>query len=160
VRQVLRLVLVLAGVLLVTAPVASAAAPTRAERRIVQLINHERVKRGLRPLRLNGHLVDAARYHSREMLRDRYFAHDSLHPGRSWDARIRSFLACPTVGEAIAWGSGLYATPYVTVRMWMASTAHRRILLDPAFRTIGVGRARGTYGGSRHAVLVTADFGT
>ncbi len=140
------------------APPAGAASPTRSEVRIVQLINHERIARGLAPVHISRRLVDAARYHSAEMLRYDYFAHDSRHPAIAWDRRIRSFLSRPVVGEALAWGTGLYATPAMTVHMWITSPPHRKILLDPAFRWVGIGRKVGHFAGSGGAVLVTADF--
>jgi uncharacterized protein YkwD len=153
-----RVLLAVASVLAVIAPPAYSAAPSRAELRIVRLINRERAKHNLAPLRVNVHLVDAARYHSREMLRYGYFDHNSLHPARAWDRRVRAFLSRSLVGEALAWGAGTYASPSATVRMWMASPPHRRILLGPSFRVIGIGRVVGQFDGTDDVAMVTADF--
>jgi uncharacterized protein YkwD len=148
----------IASILATIVPPAYSAAPSRAELRIVRLINRERARNHLSPLRVNVHLVDAARYHSREMLRYGYFDHNSLHPARAWDRRVRSFLSRSVVGEALAWGAGTLASPSATVRMWMASPPHRRILLDPTFRVIGIGRVIGRFDGTSGAAMVTADF--
>jgi uncharacterized protein YkwD len=48
-----------------------------------------------------------------------------------------------TVGETLAWGWGTRATPAATVDSWLASPPHRRILLDAAYRDIGIGVALG-----------------
>jgi uncharacterized protein YkwD len=49
-----------------------------------------------------------------------------------------------TLGEAIAWGSGAYASPTQIVRDWMKSPPHRAILLGH-FRDAGIGIAVGAY---------------
>jgi uncharacterized protein YkwD len=136
---------------------ASAASASRIERKIVKLVNRERAQAGLPPVRLNRHLVAAARFHSAEMLRYDYFDHGSVHPARAWDARVRSYLQRRVVGETLAWGGGTYATAAMTVRMWMASPPHRAIILDGRFRLVGIGRKIGSYAGSSGA-MVTADF--
>jgi uncharacterized protein YkwD len=41
--------------------------------------------------------------------------------------------------------------------MWMASPGHRAVLLDRAFRRIGIGR-RGGYLGGRPVTVFTADL--
>jgi uncharacterized protein YkwD len=153
-----RVLVAIASALATIVPPAYSAAPSRTELRMVRLINRERAKRDLPPLRVNVHLVDSARYHSREMLQYGYFEHNSLHPARAWDSRVRAFLHRSIVGEALAWGAGTYASPSATVRMWMASPPHRRILLDPSFRVIGIGRVMGRFAGTNGVAMVTADF--
>ena len=44
------------------------------------------------------------------------------------------------------------------MRMWRASSEHRANLLGGHYRSVGLGVARGTWGG-RAGVYVTADFG-
>ncbi len=141
----------------VLAPPVSAATANRVERRIVQLVNRERARYGLPAVRLNVHLVSAARFHSAEMLRFGYFDHSSIHPSRAWDVRVRSYLYRSVVGETLAWGTGTYATPARTVRMWMDSPPHRDVVLDARFRLVGIGRLIGRYSGTTGA-MVTADF--
>ena len=46
-------------------------------------------------------------------------------------------------GENIAYGGGNYGTPRAIVRAWMHSPEHRHNILNPAFRQIGIGFARG-----------------
>jgi uncharacterized protein YkwD len=113
---------------------------------VVCLVNAERTARGLRPLRGDGDLRQAARRHSADMVRRTYFSHvtpggadlsDRMRSvgygsGRSWRA-----------GEALGWGTGARATPAALVDEWLASPPHRHILLDPGYRELGVGVAAG-----------------
>jgi uncharacterized protein YkwD len=63
------------------------------------------------------------------------------------------------LGETIGWGSGALAEPAEMVRMWMESPPHRRTLLDPRFRLVGVGTWAGTFQGYDGVRVFTADFG-
>ena len=142
------------------APAAAAAdtAPTPVERRVVALFNNVRAQRGLPRLQVAPSLTRAARAHSQEMLGRGYFAHSSAS-GERFDRRVRRFAVLPLVGEIIGWGSGPLGGPESVVRAWMGSPGHRAILLDPAFRVVGVGRAGGTFQGWRSSGVYTADFG-
>ena len=72
-----------------------------------------------------------------------YFAHQRPG-GPSLRARLsaRGFRG-GSIGEAIAWGCGTLSTPAATVRAWLASPAHRAIVLSHAFKRVGIGFARG-----------------
>ena len=120
----------------------------RAAGAVVCLVNAERARHGLRALRGNGDLRQAAGRHSRNMVRRGFFSHvtpsgsglsDRLHrSGYNHGKRARH------VGEAIAWGTGSPATPNAIVAGWIASPPHQRILLGRDFREVGVGVAIGT----------------
>jgi uncharacterized protein YkwD len=105
------------------------------------LLNVERRRRGLRPLRENRSLAAAARYHSRDMVARRYFAHTSPS-GDTVSSRIKrtGYMAgrpC-TVGENLAWGTGPMSTPASIMDGWMHSPEHRGNILYPRFRQIGI----------------------
>jgi uncharacterized protein YkwD len=115
---------------------------------IVCLVNAERRRVGVRGVRSNARLRRTALAHADDMVRRRYFRHDSLD-GRTFLDRIVARRYAPrstgfVAGEALAWGTGRYGTPQAVVRAWMASPSHRRVLLLPAFRDIGVGVRRGS----------------
>ena len=170
-------VLLAAGLLLIAVPAASArgceragAEPTQASHRqlvraTVCLLNVERRKRGMRPLRLSRRLGQAARGHSVDMARRGYFSHNS-RSGASFLDRIRraGYLRGARswrVGENIAWGTGSLATPRAIVRAWMKSPGHRANILNRSFRQIGIGispRAPVSVAG-RSAGTYTTDFG-
>jgi uncharacterized protein YkwD len=110
------------------------------------LVNAERTRRGLHAVSRDSSLGRAARRLANDMVRRGYFAHvtpggstlgDRLRAagygkGESWRA-----------GEALGWGTGSLATPNSLVDEWLASPPHRRILLDPGYRELGVGIAPG-----------------
>ena len=73
----------------------------------------------------------------------RFFAHTSLG-GRTLGDRLRAAGYVDPgerwiAGEVLAWGWGRQATPAATVRAWMASPPHRRLLRDRDYRQVGVG---------------------
>lgn len=126
------------------------------------LLNRVRAEHGLPPLRLNATLSRVAAQHSRDMVRRRYFAHDSLS-GASPFARMLAAHYVPHdaswwLGENIGWGSGGLQQPIAMVRAWMHSPPHRANILSRHFRDIGIGIAAGTPDGSRGATYTT-DFG-
>jgi len=130
------------------------------------LMNQQRASRGLAPLKSNRQLLKAARRYSRLMVRKRFVGHVS--PGGSTlVSRVRKgtrYLRGANgwaLAENIAWGSGARATPALTVKSWMSSSAHRRNILRRDLRHIGIGVASGaprrTSGFA--AATYTADFG-
>lgn len=148
-KGVLLLLLVLA-----LAPAGQAAtAQTRAEQSLVAAVNDVRAEHNLRPLRVDAHLVEAARAHSSTLLRTNVFEHGSfaeriaLHGARG-----------PAFGENLAWGTGRLASARSIVVAWMASPGHRANLLRPGWRRIGVGALNSRFLGHPGATVVTADF--
>ena len=127
------------------------------ERAIVRVVNHERKVHGLRTLRPVKSLTRAAERHSWDQLRYDFYGHASSD-GTPFYRRIRRVIAFRTAGEVVAFAPrGSRSRARSVVRMWMRSPTHRRQLLDPNFRLLGVGRVRGRLG-SRRGAMVTADF--
>ncbi len=120
---------------------------------VLQQLNQIRVAHNLAPLGLNTSLNAAALQHSREMLSNGYFAHDSADGQPFWK-RIATFYPWRrdgywSVGENLYWTSG-HATASSSMRAWMASPLHRANILNPAWRQIGIATvsspdAPGTY---------------
>jgi uncharacterized protein YkwD len=162
-------------VLLVSVPSASAAGACSAanatavkagKRALVRatlcVLNAERARHRMRPLRLNHKLSRAAQRHSRAMARHRFFSHTSLS-GASFVDRIRStgYLSGANgwyVGENIAYGSGDRSSPRSIGIAWMKSPPHRANILSSSFREVGIGLASGTPVGVDGATYTT-DFG-
>ena len=90
-------------------------------------------------------LFYSARSYARQMMRSDYFGHQARIPVSS---RYRM------AGETLAWHSGWRLSPRQTVWQWMGSPPHRALLLSPTFTRIGVGNARGNYGGRRATMWV------
>jgi uncharacterized protein YkwD len=126
------------------------------------VLNAHRARHDLGALRLNRKLSTAARRHSRAMVREHFFSHDSPN-GASFVDRIRAtgYLEGAqswSVGENIAYGSGRRSTPRSIGRAWMNSPGHRANILSTSFREIGIGIAAGTPVGGGGATYTT-DFG-
>jgi uncharacterized protein YkwD len=144
--------------------------PTRANLRMIRqatlcLINRERTSRRLHPLRSNARLRVAAVRHSRDMISRAYFEHRSPG-GRDVSDRLArtGYLSARfswSVGENLAWGTGWRATPRNVVESWMQSSGHRRNILDPHFREIGLGVVVGVpaAGGISRGATYTTTFG-
>jgi uncharacterized protein YkwD len=129
------------------------------------LLNAERTARGLTALRIDRRLTRTALAHSRDMVENGYFAHES-QSGTTFDARIartgwmrgRSRWG---VGENLAWGSLTRAPARAILSAWMDSPDHRRNILQPRFRTVGIGIVEGApRAGVADAATYTTDFGT
>jgi uncharacterized protein YkwD len=132
---------------------------------IVCLINEERARAGVRPVRANGTLRQAAAAHSQDMVSNGYFEHTSLS-GRTFMDRITSAGYTRgtrrwLVGENLVWGSGDRSSPQAMVDGWMGSPAHRANLLRGRFREVGVAAVRGTpFDASDHGgVTVSSEYG-
>jgi uncharacterized protein YkwD len=128
-------------------------------------LNAARARHGAPPLVLDERLDRAARRHSREMVLRRYFAHESPGGGR-FSARIAATGWMRRrgrwyVGETLAWGRGTSAQPAAVVAAWLRSPSHRRVVLSPRYRRVGIGIVRGTpVAGPQGGLTYTADFGS
>jgi uncharacterized protein YkwD len=149
-RQISAVFLVVFAVLLPTAT-AQARGLSGSEASLLNTMNAVRRSHGFPALRVDHHLVRAARGHSADMIRRQYFAHGSV-AGRAVAAGARG----PLFGEDLAWAERL--TAQWVVDHWLSSPSHRAVLLRPGFRRVGIGIAFGTFAGHSGAGVVTADF--
>jgi uncharacterized protein YkwD len=138
-------------VLSTSATAAQASRLTSSEASLLTTMNAVRASHHLPALRVDVHLVHAARGHSADMMRHQYFAHGFV-AGRVVAAGAHG----PLFGEDLAWSTGITAN--WVVGAWLASPAHRAILLRPGFRRVGIGYSFGTFIGHGGAGVVTADF--
>jgi uncharacterized protein YkwD len=125
----------------------SAATLAKAADATLCLLNRERSRHGLKPLRIDPRLGRAAVAHSHDMVRRRYFEHASPN-GRTPFERMLATRYVPegaswTLGENIGWGTLSLAQPAALVKAWMNSPGHRENILNGRFREIGVGIAVG-----------------
>ena len=112
------------------------------ETQILALINRERDRKGLSQLFWNDRLADLAREYSGTMARENFFEHidnngDSVME-RAQHERIRGWSK---IGENLFMCSPTYDLPSLSVRGWMRSPSHRENILDPEWRTTGIGIA-------------------
>jgi len=114
------------------------------EQRVVELVNVEREKAGLQPLKVDAQLSRVARLKSEDMRDNNYFSHNSPTYGSPFDMMQNYGINYRTAGENIAAGQ---KTPEDVVNAWMNSSGHRANILNANFTHIGVGLAEGgSYG--------------
>jgi len=142
--------------------------PEPIERRIAEAINQLRRSRGLLALSISPSLARAGDAHARSLAVAGAFTHDwPLNPRSSFLRWMVRYY--PTVrgrpwqaGENLLWSEGA-VTPDQAVTMWMNSPSHRRIMVAPDWRELGIGviRAHGAGGvfAGRSVFLVAAEFG-
>jgi uncharacterized protein YkwD len=149
------------AIALIATPAASArvaaSTHTTSEQSVVKLINKQRVKHGLRALKIDGSLITVARAHSRDMVKRNYFSHHSKS-GTDPADRIARAGGTGAIGEDLAWGSGSYSSPSAIVKLWLNSPPHRRVLFAKDLKYVGIGRATGRFQGTSGAAVFTADF--
>lgn len=114
---------------------------TSAESQLVSLINQERQKAGLQPLRVNSQLTQAARAKSQDFINKNYFSHTSPTYG-SVPQMLRKFgIPFQGAAENIAIdrsAQGAHAN-------FMRSPSHKANILNPRMTQVGVGVvAKGT----------------
>lgn len=120
-------------------------------------VNAERKKAGAPPLRSNSRLDLAAQRHAEDMLARSYFAHGSPEKKTVRERATAADYDWRLIGENIAEGQ---LSIDEVMETWMNSPGHRKNILNPDFRELGVGLALGRSGGGRHRILWAQAFGT
>lgn len=128
----------LVAVLLVLPPSAQGqeAKLSKDEQTLVDLVNKERAKAKLPPLKINALLMKAARDHSANMAKTGMVEH--VIDGDGPAERVEKLkYKHKGVGENLG---GAFTVPQV-LQVWMESKIHRETILDKEFTEIGVGFA-------------------
>jgi uncharacterized protein YkwD len=107
---------------------------------VLDLVNAERSKAGVPPLRLESRLSTAAQNHAEDMLAREYFAHASPEGRTVLHRAATVWYELHRVGENIAHGQ---LSVEQVVKDWMESPEHRRNILDPGYIHMGLGLALG-----------------
>jgi uncharacterized protein YkwD len=112
---------------------------------VVQLVNLERAIADLPPVVAHASLERVAGEYACAMVSRGFFSHRDPVSGQGPAARVVSAsYNFEAVGENLAAGQ---QTPAEVVRVWMESRDHRAIILDPAWKDIGVAvRSGGEFG--------------
>jgi len=119
---------------------------------IVTLTNRERTSNGLMDLAENDLLHSIAEERARDMLEKNYFAHISPTGEQASDVAQRIGYRYKIIAENIA--SGTFFTNQKIVNGWMQSPGHRKNILSPAIKEIGVSVMKGRMGGKETWVAV------
>jgi uncharacterized protein YkwD len=131
------------------------AASQPAVQRVLELMNDERAKAGLPPLKLVEKLCVSARWHAMDMAVGNYFEHVDRQ-GRTPGQRMASFgYRYSYCGQNIAGGQ---KTPDEVVEAWMKSPHHRENILRSEFKEVGIAFVENT--NSKFGKYWVQDFGT
>lgn len=106
------------------------------EKEVVDLVNEQRSKYGLKPLKVSAELSRIARLKSQDMRDNRYFSHTSPTYGTPFQMMKDFGIKYRSAGENIAMGQ---RTPSEVVTAWMNSPGHRANILSSSYGKIGVG---------------------
>jgi uncharacterized YkwD family protein len=112
---------------------------TVAEKEMSELLNSERKKRGLEPLKVDLRLVKVARAKSQDMIENNYFDHESPRYGLPFAMMKEINIYYTLAGENIAGAS----TVERAHRALMNSQGHRENILRPRFTHVGIGIVEG-----------------
>lgn len=105
------------------------------EQEMVRLVNAERSKRGLTPLRVDLELAEVARFKSQDMIDNDYFSHYSPTYGSPFEMLKNFGIKYIYGGENIA-GNPTVKAAHESL---MDSEGHKKNILNPNFTHIGVG---------------------
>ncbi len=121
----------------------------------MDLVNQERAKAGLKPLAADMKLVELARQKSKDMIVNKYFAHQSPTYGSPFDMMKAAGVSYRTAGENLAWAGSVQRAH----DSLMQSEGHRKNILNPNYTHIGIGIVDGPLkGGTMNGKMVTQMF--
>ena len=110
---------------------------------VIQLVNQERKKLGIQPLRQDPYLNQLAVIKIQDMFEYNYFDHYSKHYGYPWDMATIFNYEFSSFGENIARYS---SSPTTVVEAWMASDSHKQNMLKKNYTHTGVGIKKNSQG--------------
>ncbi|MBE3101089.1 MAG: hypothetical protein IMZ47_02325 [Firmicutes bacterium] len=111
------------------------------EQQMIQLVNQERQKVGVAPLKIDVELSRVARIKSTDMRDKNYFSHTSPTYGSPFEMMKNFGITYRTAGENIAKHSSVIGAH----TGFMNSDGHRANILNPSFTHIGIGIVDGRY---------------
>jgi uncharacterized protein YkwD len=120
------------------------------EQAMVTWLNHERTSRGLKALSLNTKARAVAEAHSKDMFARGYFSHITPSGKNPFDRMSAAGIRFGAAGENLA----LAPTLVLAENGLMNSPPHRANILDPDYRTVGIG----IMDGGPYGLMVTQDF--
>jgi uncharacterized protein YkwD len=116
---------------------------------MLKKINQTRTRHGLPALRRSPSLRRSSGHFAHWLMANDAFGHR---------AHVSASPRFNKLGEALAMHSGRKPGVRRTVRQWLASPVHRKIVLSRGMPWIGLGMSRGRFGG-HHAVIWVLQVG-
>jgi uncharacterized protein YkwD len=129
---------------------ANAKARPLLEAKMLELVNKEREKAGLKPLKADPGLTPVARAHSQDMFVRGYFAHVNPDGQDPFDRMKQAGVGFRAAGENLA----LAQTLEIAHNNLMNSPGHRANILNPSFGRLGIGIMDGGY----YGLMISQEF--
>lgn len=118
--------------------------PSSQAEQVLSLVNEERAKQNLKPLKMSEELRSIANLKAKDMAEKNYFDHNSPTYGSPFQMLQKFGVHYKAAGENIAAGQ---KTPSEVMNSWMNSSGHRANILNANFTEIGIGYYEGgSYG--------------
>jgi uncharacterized protein YkwD len=120
------------------------------EKQMLSMVNAERIKEGLNPLKADPELSEVARRHSRDMFARGYFSHVAPEGKGPFDRMRESGVKFSHAGENLA----LAQTLDLAHSGLMHSPGHRANILRPQFGRLGIG----IVDGGMYGLMISQEF--
>jgi uncharacterized protein YkwD len=120
------------------------------EAKMLDMVNKERVKAGLQPLKPDPEMTNVARAHSRDMFARGYFAHVNPEGKDPFDRMKDAHVSFYAAGENLA----LAQTLEMAHTNLMNSPGHRENILNPSFGRLGIGILDGGF----YGLMISQEF--
>ena len=120
------------------------------EMKMLDLVNQERTKRGLKPLKWDPELVPVARSHSQDMFARSYFSHYTPEGKDPFDRMKSASIKYFSAGENLALGPTLK----ICHDGLMNSPGHRANILNPSYGRLGIG----ILDGGAYGLMISQEF--
>lgn len=120
------------------------------ELQMLALVNEERTKRGIAPVKFDPDLVPVARAHSTDMFARGYFSHYTPERKDPFDRMKKAGIKFLTAGENLALGRTLK----ICHEGLMNSPGHKANILNPAFGRLGIG----IMDGGIYGLMISQEF--
>jgi uncharacterized protein YkwD len=109
------------------------------EAQMLEMVNEERVKQGLKPVKPDPEMTEVARAHSKDMFARGYFSHYTPERKDPFDRMRAAKVRFSIAGENLA----LAQTLSIAHNGLMNSPGHRANILNPAYGRLGIGIIQG-----------------
>ncbi|MBC7949712.1 MAG: CvpA family protein [Chitinophagaceae bacterium] len=120
------------------------------EAKMLEMVNKERAKEGLKPLQADREETLVARAHSKDMFARGYFAHVNPDGKDPFDRMKEANLKFKSAGENLA----LAQTLEIAHRNLMNSPGHRANIMSPDFGRVGIGIQDGGF----YGLMISQEF--
>ena len=110
-------------------------------KQVADLVNQERAKAGLSPLKVDVTVQSAAQVRAKEIVSS--FSHTRPNGSSFSSALTEAGVSVRGAGENIAYGQ---SSPEKVMEGWMNSSGHRANILNSSYTSIGVGCYQGAGG--------------